>query len=361
MGAGITLRPPCTPLYMYSVALFHMDEFEAAKGALEEGARLDPANKQYKTWLRKCQAELDGARRGGGAASSPIGPHHLVLPPRQLTLTSSRTAPLVSWPTLFTNWTSLGSAGFYSRRHYPIVQMRAQAAPPRNHLPARPSQLLPPVPAPPHLSTWRQWLLLLPGCYQWHLSRRAVCPQPPLPSPSSRANTGESLSSSRWGEGTLPFCRGGGRGPSPSPSAVGGGGAAPENTLRAHPAVVSPGLSPPTLPLPPLLLLVASPGRSSAIRVGEDKGQGGPIYASKPVPPPPPAPRHQYYQLQNKVTVDVYAKNIAKEAVSCDFSETHVTFTIRDAAGEEEYKLDVELYGKVWKRVGVKGEGERRR
>ena len=93
--------------------------------------------------------------------------------------------------------------------------------------------------------------------------------------------------------------------------------------------------------------------------MGEDKGQGGPIYASKPVPPPPPAPRHQYYQLQNKVTVDVYAKNIAKEAVSCDFSETHVTFTIRDAAGEEEYKLDVELYGKVWKRVGVKGEGER--
>ena len=98
MGAGITLRPPCTPLYMYSVALFHMDEFEAAKGALEEGARLDPANKQYKTWLRKCQAELDGARRGGGGGallthwptpfgppSSPIDPHqHSDRPPRQL-------------------------------------------------------------------------------------------------------------------------------------------------------------------------------------------------------------------------------------------------------------------------------------
>lgn len=58
--------------------------------------------------------------------------------------------------------------------------------------------------------------------------------------------------------------------------------------------------------------------------------------------------RHQYYQLQNRVTVDVYAKNIAKEAVSCNFSDTHLTFTIRDiASGEEEYKLDVELYGKV--------------
>ena len=151
------------------------------------------------------------------------------------------------------------------------------------------------------------------------------------------------------GKGTLslPFCNGGRR---RCPG---------EHTPSPSGCCLS--WSKPALLLSPLLLVVASPGRSSAIRVGEDKGQGGPIYASKPVPLPPPAPRHQYYQLQNKVTVDVYAKNIAKEAVSCDFSETHVTFTIRDAAGEEEYKLDVELYGKVWKRVGVKGEGERRR
>ena len=44
----------------YRVALFHMEEFEAAKQALEEGQRLDPSNKQYKPWIRKCQAELDG-------------------------------------------------------------------------------------------------------------------------------------------------------------------------------------------------------------------------------------------------------------------------------------------------------------
>ena len=40
-----------------------MDEFEAAKQALEEGQRLDPSNKQYKPWIRKCQAELDGGWR----------------------------------------------------------------------------------------------------------------------------------------------------------------------------------------------------------------------------------------------------------------------------------------------------------
>ena len=73
-------------LHMRSVALFHMDEFEAAKGALEEGARLDPANKQYKTWLRKCQAELDGARRGRGGGTLPPPPHQLalVVPPTQV-------------------------------------------------------------------------------------------------------------------------------------------------------------------------------------------------------------------------------------------------------------------------------------
>jgi len=44
------------------MALFHLEEFEASKAALEEGQRLDPSSKQFKPWLRKCQAELDGER-----------------------------------------------------------------------------------------------------------------------------------------------------------------------------------------------------------------------------------------------------------------------------------------------------------
>ncbi|KAG2453736.1 hypothetical protein HYH02_001947 [Chlamydomonas schloesseri] len=57
--------------------------------------------------------------------------------------------------------------------------------------------------------------------------------------------------------------------------------------------------------------------------------------------------RHQHYQLANKVTVDVYAKKLKKEQVAVVFGETHLTVTINDTDGNEEYKLDLELYGKI--------------
>ncbi len=57
-----------------SVALFHMDEYEAAKAALEQGQRLDPDNKQYKTWLRKCEAELSDEIGGAVPAEAPPAP-----------------------------------------------------------------------------------------------------------------------------------------------------------------------------------------------------------------------------------------------------------------------------------------------
>jgi suppressor of G2 allele of SKP1 len=47
------------------------------------------------------------------------------------------------------------------------------------------------------------------------------------------------------------------------------------------------------------------------------------------------------------VNVDVYAKNIAHDSISCEFKESHLTLIIKDAEGNEDYKLDVELYGKV--------------
>lgn len=59
--------------------------------------------------------------------------------------------------------------------------------------------------------------------------------------------------------------------------------------------------------------------------------------------------RHQYYQLQNRVTVDVYAKNRRREDVTVEFTDSHLCITIADESGvaAEEYKLDVDLYGKV--------------
>ncbi len=36
-----------------------MDEFESAKAAFEKGLVLDPNNSQFKTWIRKCDAEIE--------------------------------------------------------------------------------------------------------------------------------------------------------------------------------------------------------------------------------------------------------------------------------------------------------------
>ncbi len=44
---------------LHRVALFNMEEYEAAKEAFEAGCQLSPDN-TFKTWIRKCDAELEG-------------------------------------------------------------------------------------------------------------------------------------------------------------------------------------------------------------------------------------------------------------------------------------------------------------
>jgi hypothetical protein len=41
--------------------LFNLEEYESAKAAFEAGQALDTKNSTFKTWIRKCAAELDGA------------------------------------------------------------------------------------------------------------------------------------------------------------------------------------------------------------------------------------------------------------------------------------------------------------
>ena len=41
-----------------SILLFELDEFESARDAFQQGLQLDPDNTRFKTWLRKCAAEL---------------------------------------------------------------------------------------------------------------------------------------------------------------------------------------------------------------------------------------------------------------------------------------------------------------
>lgn len=54
-------RTICQPGAFCRVALFNLEEYESAKAAFEAGQALDTKNSTFKTWIRKCAAELDGA------------------------------------------------------------------------------------------------------------------------------------------------------------------------------------------------------------------------------------------------------------------------------------------------------------
>jgi hypothetical protein len=66
--------------------------------------------------------------------------------------------------------------------------------------------------------------------------------------------------------------------------------------------------------------------------------------------------RHQWYQLGNKVVIDVYAKNLPKDAVTVQLSgeDDKLNISIKAqpsstaaAAVEEDYVLDLHLSDKV--------------
>ena len=47
------------------------------------------------------------------------------------------------------------------------------------------------------------------------------------------------------------------------------------------------------------------------------------------------------------VEVAVLAKNMTKERVDIQIDKQHLRVVIKDAEGEQEYELDLELYGEV--------------
>ncbi|KAL6765659.1 SGS domain-containing protein [Haematococcus lacustris] len=207
---AIELSPSLSKAYLRKgIACFHLEEYESAKESFEAGAKLAPDAAQFKTWIRKCQAELDD--EADPAASTPVGarPSH-----------SPASMPAPSAPT-------------------PPPAPAAAATQPLSH-PA-------PAPCPPQASTSNQ-------------------------APAS-------------GSGTDP--------------AQGSSGAAGQPLARA-----------------------AVPGFEGKYR-------------------------HQWYQLQSKVTVDVYAKGLSKEQAEVTFEEQRLLVVLKDASGEEEYRLDMPLYGKI--------------
>lgn len=57
--------------------------------------------------------------------------------------------------------------------------------------------------------------------------------------------------------------------------------------------------------------------------------------------------RHQFFQTPAAVEVNVLAKNLSPEHVSVSIQEQHLRVTTKDADGEQDYELDVPLYGQV--------------
>jgi suppressor of G2 allele of SKP1 len=58
--SAINLDPQDPRGYMRKgMACFALDEYEAAKAAFEKGYQLEPTNSNFKTWIRKCNAELE--------------------------------------------------------------------------------------------------------------------------------------------------------------------------------------------------------------------------------------------------------------------------------------------------------------
>jgi len=56
------------------VAAFHMEEYVTAKAAFEKGQAIDASNSQFKTWIRKCNAEIEEEMVGEEEAQEATPP-----------------------------------------------------------------------------------------------------------------------------------------------------------------------------------------------------------------------------------------------------------------------------------------------
>lgn len=51
--------------------MFSLEEYESAKTAFEKGKQLEPENTSFRTWERKCDAELELENKSSSSASKP--------------------------------------------------------------------------------------------------------------------------------------------------------------------------------------------------------------------------------------------------------------------------------------------------
>ena len=57
--------------------------------------------------------------------------------------------------------------------------------------------------------------------------------------------------------------------------------------------------------------------------------------------------RHQFFQTQSIVEVSILAKKLTAERVAVAYEKKRLHVTIKDAQGEQEYEMDIELYDEV--------------
>ena len=57
--------------------------------------------------------------------------------------------------------------------------------------------------------------------------------------------------------------------------------------------------------------------------------------------------RHQFFQTPSTVEVSILAKNLSPESVSVHIQEQRLHVTTRGADGQQDFELDIPLYGQV--------------
>ena len=69
--ASLKLQPSLKAHWRAGQACFALHQFEAARAAFADAAKLEPSSRELKRWLRKCDAELESAAVGAPSAAMP--------------------------------------------------------------------------------------------------------------------------------------------------------------------------------------------------------------------------------------------------------------------------------------------------
>jgi len=72
---AIGLQPNNSKAYLRKgIACFEMEEYESALAAFEKGFSLDSSDQSFKTWIRKCKAEIEGESADGTTSTTVPAP-----------------------------------------------------------------------------------------------------------------------------------------------------------------------------------------------------------------------------------------------------------------------------------------------